>query len=418
VAASSSIDRVFREEQGRIMASLIAAVRDFELAEEAVMDAYERALERWTVDGVPDNPAAWITRTARNRAIDRVRRRTNWRRKEAALSALLDQRAAEAEETRAMRHEVPDERLRLIFTCCHPALSPEARVGLTLRTLCGLSTPEIARAFLIPEATLAQRLVRAQRKIREAGIPYRVLPAELLGERLQSVLAVIYLVFNEGYSASAGEEVVRRELCAEAIRLARVLLELMPDEPDVLGLLALMLLHDSRRRARVDADGIPILLDRQDRGLWDRLQIVEGLTLVERALRGGPPSAYPIQAAIAALHARAERAADTDWAQIAALYRVLEELVPTDVVRLNRAVAIALAGDLEEGLRRVDGLIAGGTLSGYVMLQAARADLLRRLERWDEARAAYDVAISLCHNEGHRVLLTRRLADVSSAELT
>lgn len=416
--ATDALAQVFKEERGRILASLIGAVRDFELAEDALMDAYERALEHWPVHGVPRNPAAWITRTARNRLIDRVRRRSNWRQKEAALQALLEHQADEAREREDMKHDVPDERLRLMFTCCHPALSPEARVGLTLRTLGGLSTPEIARAFLIPEATLAQRLVRAKRKIRDAGIPYRVPPSDLLGERLQSVLSVIYLVFNEGYSASSGAEVVRRELCAEAIRLARVLVELIPGEADTIGLLALMLLHDSRREARGDRHGVPVLLGEQDRGVWDRLQIVEGLTLVERALGLGGAGPYSIQAAIAALHARAESAEATDWPQIAALYRVLEQHVPTDVVRLNGAVAVAMAGDVPGALRTLDQLADSGRLDGYVMLASARGELLRRAGRWTEAQDAFDEAIELCENDGHRVLLMRKRAAVSAAELT
>ncbi|MCO4772750.1 MAG: RNA polymerase sigma factor [Deltaproteobacteria bacterium] len=418
MTASAEVARVFREEQGRILASLIGSVRDFELAEEALMDAYERALETWPVRGVPNNPAAWITRTARNRAIDRVRRRSNWRDKEPVLAHLLSLRAEEKQEKEGTVAEViPDERLRLVFTCCHPALSAEARVALTLRTLGGLTTPEIARAFLLPEPTLAQRLVRAKRKIRDAGIPYRVPPPELLGERLQSVLSVVYLVFNEGYSASAGSAVVRRDLCAEAIRLARLLVELMPSEPESVGLLALMLLHDSRRAAREDAEGVPILMAEQDRGQWDRLQIVEGLELVERALRMGRVGPYQLQAAVSALHARATTAEETDWPQIAALYGVLESMNPSAVVRLNRAVAIALAGDVLEGLRRMDLLVEEGRLTDYVMLPSARAELLRRLGRWQEARDAYDQAIDLCANAGHRTLLVRKRAAISAAQL-
>ncbi len=410
---SDTIERVFRQEQGRILASLIGVLRDFELAEEALMDALAAALERWPVDGVPDKPAAWITRSARNNAIDRLRRRGTRREKEPALEALLQLQADERGEEQEVE-DVRDERLRLIFTCCHPALAPEARVALTLRTLCGLRTPEIARAFLVPEATMAQRLVRAKRKISAAGIPYVVPSGPLLPERLSSVLAVIYLVFNEGYSASSGAGVVRRELCSEAIRLARVVGDLMGPQPEVLGLLALMLLHDSRRDAREDSAGLPVLLDEQDRGLWRHGQIAEGAALVEQALRMGQVGPYQIQAAIAALHAQAETPESTDWAQIAALYGLLVVMNPSPVVRLNQAVAIAFSEGLEQGLLRLDSIVAEGSLAAYHLLPAARADLLRRLGRWSEAAVAYRMALELCGNEGQRGLLERRLAELDS----
>lgn len=385
-------------------------MRDFDLAEEALQDAYAQALRRWPTDGLPRNPAAWITRAARNRAIDRVRRRGRWRDKEPVLAAL---RALEDEERRTREEppELPDERLRLIFTCCHPALAPEAQVALTLRTLCGLTTQEIARAFLVPVPTLAQRLVRAKKKIAAAGIPYRVPPAELLPERLQSVLAVIYLVFNEGYDASSGDAVVRRDLCIEAIRLGRLLDELLPGDTDVLGLLALMLLHDSRRAAR-EREGEPVLLDEQDRTAWDHAQIAEGLTLVERALRAPRVGPYAVQAAIAALHARAPTADTTDWRQIAALYGLLLQMAPSPVVRLNAAVAVALGGAPELALERIDALVAGGALPDYAPLAAARAELLLRLGRPDEARAEYLRAAALAPNPGHQRLMERKAAEL------
>lgn len=411
MTAADRVARVFRREQGRILASLIGVVRDFQLAEDALMDAMATALERWPVDGVPDRPAAWIHRVARNRALDRLRRQGTRRDKEAAVEALLqlqaDERAGADEH-----HELPDERLRLIFTCCHPALSEEARVALTLSTLCGLTTPEIARAFLVPEPTMAQRLVRAKKKIQGAGIPYVVPPAHALAERLDSVLAVVYLVFNEGYSASRGAAVLRRDLCAEAIRLGRLLVALLPDEPEALALLALMLLHDSRRDTREDADGVPILLDDQDRRAWDRAQIDEGAALVEAALRRGRVGPYQVQAAVAALHARAPTPDATDWAQISGLYALLERMLPSPVVRLNRAVAVGFAEGFELGLRQLDELVAEGSLPDYHLLPAARADLLRRTGRWTEAAVAYRQAIALCGNDGHRVLLERRPVEV------
>jgi RNA polymerase sigma-70 factor (ECF subfamily) len=416
--ARAAIDRVFREESGRVVATLIRVLGDFDLAEEAVQDAFIRALEVWPRDGVPANPGAWIVTTARNRGIDRIRRRKVLAEKteamgREALAAGEGQPiggAGAGEEVGAM--DGIDDRLRLIFTCCHPALAPEARVALTLRTLGGLSTPEIARAFLLPEVTLAQRLVRAKKKIRDARIPYRVPPPELLPERLDAVLRVLYLVFNEGYSATAGDALVRRELSAEAIRLGRMLVELMPDEPEVLGVLALMLLHDARREARTGGGGELVLLEDQDRGRWDRGEIDEGQALLQRALELGRPGPYQVQAAIAALHDAATEAGATDWPQIAALYGRLANLAPSPVVELNRAVAVAMAEGLDVGLAMLDRLAGDGRLATYPYLHAARADLLRRLGRREPAAVAYREALDLTTNEVERAFLVRRLIEV------
>jgi RNA polymerase sigma-70 factor, ECF subfamily len=404
----AAVADAFRSEWGRVVATLIRMTGDWDLAEECVQDAFAVALERWARDGVPRRPGAWLTTTARNRALDRLRRGST---EAAKLKEVAMLSHAGGPDDDGDDGSVRDDRLRLIFTCCHPALPLEARVALTLRTLAGLTTAEIARAFLVPEPTMAKRLVRARAKIRNAAIPYRVPPAHLLPERTSGVLAVLYLLFNEGYSATAGADLVRDGLCAEAIRLARTLAELMPGEPEATGMLALMLLHHARRAARVDDAGDVVTLERQDRARWDASEIGEGLRLLDAALRHDSAGPFQLQAAIAACHAVAADAAATDWARIARLYSRLAVLVPSAVVQLNRAVAVAMADGPEAGLELVETLEAAGDLAGYHLLPATRADLLRRLERPAEAAAAYREALELAATDAERRFLARRLAE-------
>ena len=402
-----AVAAAFHDEWGRVVATLIRITGDWDLAEECAADAFTMALRRWERDGIPSKPGAWLTTAARNRAIDLLRREKvgTAKLREVAVMELRDT----PEPTPDDPSGVPDDRLRLMFTCCHPALSLEARVALTLRTLAGLTTAEIARAFLASEPTMAKRLVRAKQKIQNAGIPYRVPPAHLLPERVPGVLGVLYLLFNEGYSASAGADLIRVGLSSEAIRLGRVLVELMPDEPEAAGLLALMLLQDSRRAARVDASGNLITLEEQDRKLWDAAAIAEGTALLDRALRRGRPGPYQLQSAIAACHASAATAPETDWAQIALLYGELLKFLPTPVVELNRAVAVSMSQGPEAGLDLIASLEASGKLTGYHLLPATRADLLRRLGRHDEAAAAYTEALELATTDSERRYLAHRL---------
>ncbi|MGC4953111.1 RNA polymerase sigma factor [Actinomadura citrea] len=409
--AADAVARAFRAEWGQVVATLIRVTGDWDLAEECAQDAFAAALERWPRDGVPARPGAWLTTAARNRAVDRLRR-------DAAGARKLAQAARTAgPRPRPEPDAFGDDRLRLMFTCCHPALRLDARVALTLRTLAGLTTGEIARAFLVEEPAMSKRITRAKRKIRDAGIPYRVPPPDLLPERTTAVLGVLYLLFNEGYGATGGGALQRRALCGEAIGLARLLASLLPAEPEARGLLALMLLHDARAAARTDAGGALVTLEHQDRSRWDAAEIAEGVALLEDALRPAPgrppPGPYQVQAAIAACHATAPDAAATDWPQIAVLYELLAGLAPSPVVRLNRAVAVAMADGPAAGLELVGDLERSGALDGYHLLPATRADLLRRMGRDTEAAAAYRAALDLVANDAERRHLARRLAEVT-----
>ena len=406
--AREAVDAAYRSESRRVLATLIRLLGDFDIAEEAMHQAFTAALEQWERDGVPENPRAWLVTTGRFKAIDRIRRRARFDTTANELAERLDAEARDAEQT---DHEgLEDDRLRLIFTCCHPSLPPDAQMALTLREVCGLTTEEIARAFLTAPSTLAQRIVRAKNKIKVARIPYEVPGRGELPDRLDTVLRVVYLVFNEGYAASSGESLTRHDLSGEAIRLGRLLAELMPDEPEVTGLLALMLLHESRHAARASADGDIVLLDDQDRSLWDARQIAEGAALVDRSLATRRIGPYTLQAAIASVHARARTAAATDWAQIASLYDVLLRVDPSPVVALNRAAAVAMRDGPAAGLALIDEILARGDLADYHLAHAARAELCRRLGRTAEARASYERALALTRLEPERRFLERRLA--------
>ncbi|MGY2401761.1 RNA polymerase sigma factor [Pseudomonas sp. SDO5271_S396] len=403
-----SVEAIYRSESRRVLATLIRLLGDFDLAEEALHEAFFVAVQRWPTEGVPDNPRAWLVSTGRFKAIDRLRR-------QARFTPLLQAQADALEATEWSAEDVEDDRLRLIFTCCHPALAADAQAALTLREICDLTTEEIARAFLATPATIAQRIVRAKGKIREAGIPYQVPSLTELPERLDSVLRVIYLVFNEGYSASAGTDVTREDLSREAIRLGRLLMELLPD-PEVMGLLALMLLHESRRAARTSASGELVLLDEQDRSVWDGALIAEGCALVEQALRTRRFGAYGLQAAIAAVHAEASTAGETDWMQIVGLYDVLLRAVPSPVIELNRAVALAMRDGPLAGLQEVEGILARGELLDYHLAHSARGEFCRQLGRVEEARTAYEKALSLTRQTPEKRFLERRLAELKPSQ--
>jgi RNA polymerase sigma-70 factor, ECF subfamily len=416
---SRTIESLYRSESGRVLATLVRLLGDLDLAEESMHEAFSAALDTWPKTGIPDKPRPWLISTARFKAIDGMRRRARFDGAQRDLTLYMEARISQAPEE---NEEIEDDRLRLIFTCCHPALPPEAQVALTLREVCGLTTEEIARAFLVTPATLAQRIVRAKAKIREASIPYEVPAPQELPERLNAVLQVIYLVFNEGYSAAAGAEVTRAELTGEAIRLGRLLAELQPEleapepevpEPEVIGLLALMLLQESRRAARTSPTGELILLENQDRSLWNREQIAQGVALVEKALSSRRFGAYTLQAAIAAVHAEAESIAATDWRQIVALYNQLVRIQPSPVVHLNRAVAIAMRDGPQAGLKHIDALLEHGELANYYLAHSARAELCRRLGRTDEARAGYEKALALTQQEPERQFLQARIRQMT-----
>ena len=421
--ANAAVQTVYSSDWGRIVATLIRSFGDFDLAEEVAQEAFAAAVDQWRESGVPDSPPAWIIQTARHKAIDRLRRQTRFQEKVESYTSELNQTI---EQPDYYTDEIPDDRLRLIFTCCHPALAPEAQVALTLRTLCGLETDEIARAFLVPPATMAQRLVRAKRKIRDAGIPYLVPATNEMPARLDAVLTVIYLVFNEGYASTRGKPLVRTDLCAEAIRLGRLVTMLMAPQPptEAIALVALMLLHDSRRDARLDDAGDIIVLEEQDRSRWDHAQIAEALPLVDEALRGGEEAPndvagpFAVQAAIAAQHCQAARAEDTDWRQIVRLYDLLERVQPSPIVSLNRAVAVAMADGPQPALALIDALTATGDLNDYHLLHAARADLLRRVGSKVEAAKSYARALALVTHDSERRFLERRLREVRPSVAT
>ena len=405
---NAAVDDVYRADWGRIVATLIRSFGDFDIAEEAAQEAFAAAVKQWPNEGVPASPAAWIIQTAKHKAVDRLRRQTRFQEK---AESYAQEQPTTTQQPELMDNEIPDDRLRLIFTCCHPALAPESQVALTLRTLCGLETDEIARAFLVPAPTMAQRLVRAKRKIRDARIPYKIPDTGEIRQRLDAVLTVIYLVFNEGYASTHGERLVRTDLCAEAIRLARIVRMLLAPFPpaEVTGLLALMLLHDSRRDARVDEAGDLVVLEEQDRALWNQTQIAEALPLVRQAIASPVAGPYAVQAAIAAEHCKAESAQHTDWRQIVELYDRLAALQPSPIVSLNRAVAVAMAEGPERGLRLIDELTASGKLNDYHLLHAARADLLRRMGAGNQAEESYARALELTGNAAEKRFLEKRL---------